>query len=114
MVWEDLPHKTRHAPADAETLVLRTHDPHEVLAALHDRRVRHVWLEGGPRLAAAFLRAGLVDEVLAYLAPALLGEGHRASGPLGITTIGDALRLEVTDVTLVGGDVRIVARPPRR
>ena len=44
-----------------------------------------VWLEGGPTLAAAFLRAGLVDEVVAYLAPALLGSGPAAVGDLGIT-----------------------------
>ena len=53
-------------------------------------------LEGGPTLAAAFLRAGLVDQIVAYVAPALLGAGvaalgrHRASA-----RIGDGVRLEV-------------------
>ena len=44
-------------------------------------------------LAGAFWRAGLVDEVLAYLAPTLLGAGPCAVGDLGITTIDDAVRL---------------------
>ena len=55
---------------------------------------QHVFLEGGPTLAAAFLRAGLVDEVVAYVAPMLLGAGRSAVGDLGITTIADALRLD--------------------
>ena len=42
----------------------------------------------GPTLAAAFLRAGLVDEVVAYVAPMLLGAGLSAVGDLGIATIG--------------------------
>jgi diaminohydroxyphosphoribosylaminopyrimidine deaminase / 5-amino-6-(5-phosphoribosylamino)uracil reductase len=93
------------------TLVLATRDPHEVLAELHAREVRQVLLEGGPTLAAAFWRAGLVDEVVAYLAPALLGAGPAAVGDLGIATIGDLARLELTEVRRVGPDVRITARP---
>jgi diaminohydroxyphosphoribosylaminopyrimidine deaminase/5-amino-6-(5-phosphoribosylamino)uracil reductase len=99
----------RQVPSDrrvlddaADTLLLRTRDPHEALAELHERERRHLLLEGGPTLAAAFLQAGLVDEVVAYVAPMLLGSGLGAVGDLGITTIGDALRLEVTDVTTLG------------
>jgi diaminohydroxyphosphoribosylaminopyrimidine deaminase/5-amino-6-(5-phosphoribosylamino)uracil reductase len=80
-----------------------------VLAALHEREVRHVWLEGGPRLAAAFVAAGYVDEVLAYLAPALLGSGVAAVADLGISSIAGTMRLDVAEVdVLPGGDVRIV------
>lgn len=88
---------------DAETLHLRTRDPHAALAELHARERRHVFLEGGPTLAAAFLRAGLVDEVVAYVAPMLLGDGPQAVAGLGIRTIGDALRPTVTDVTVLDG-----------
>ncbi len=86
----------------AETLRLETHDPHEALRLLHDRDRQHVFLEGGPTLAAAFLRAGLVDEVVAYVAPALLGAGVPAVGDLGITTIADARRLHIAEATTVG------------
>ena len=48
------------------------------------------------------MRAGLVDEVVAYVAPALLGAGTSAVGDLGISTIDDTLRLRITDVTTVG------------
>jgi len=84
-----------------------------VLRDLHDRGVRHLLLEGGPTLAGSFVRSGLVDRVVAYLAPALLGAGPAALGPAGIGTIGEALRLEPDDVTTFGPDVRITARPRR-
>ncbi len=72
------------------------------LADLFARDRQHVFLEGGPTLASAFLRAGLVDEVVTYVAPMLLGAGRSAVAELGITTIGDALHLDVTDVTVLG------------
>ena len=82
-----------------------------VLAELAARGVVHVLLEGGPSLAAAFLRAGLVDAVRAYVAPALLGAGAPAVGDLGITGIDGAARLQLLDVTRVGDDVRLDLRP---
>ena len=83
----------------------------KLFAALHARGSRSVLLEGGPTLAGAALRAGLVDRVVGYLAPALLGAGPAALGEAGISTIGQALRLDVTDVTVIGTDVRITATP---
>lgn len=85
----------------ADSLHLRTRDPRAVLDHLFALGRRHVFLEGGPTVAAAFLRAGLVDEVVAYLAPVLLGAGRSAVGDLGITTIADALHLDVGDVTVL-------------
>lgn len=111
----------RHLPASARllddtapTVVLPTRDPREALEHLWQLERRHVLLEGGPTLAAAFLREGLVDEILAYVAPVLLGAGRNAVGDLGITTIADAVRPAVTDVTVVGDDVRITLAPARR
>ncbi|MDO9454866.1 bifunctional diaminohydroxyphosphoribosylaminopyrimidine deaminase/5-amino-6-(5-phosphoribosylamino)uracil reductase RibD, partial [Nocardioides sp.] len=97
----DLPADRRVFNADAETLHVRTRDPHEALAALFARDRQHVFLEGGPTLAAAFLGAGLVDEIVVYVAPMLLGAGLSAVADLGITTIADALRPTVTDVTVL-------------
>ena len=107
--------RSRVFDAHAETLRLETQDPREALALLHARDRQHVFLEGGPHLAASFLRAGLVDEVVAYLAPTLLGAGTSAIAELGITTIADAHRLRITDVTTVGNgadaNVRITMTP---
>ncbi|MBZ4318634.1 bifunctional diaminohydroxyphosphoribosylaminopyrimidine deaminase/5-amino-6-(5-phosphoribosylamino)uracil reductase RibD [Streptomyces huiliensis] len=82
-----------------------------LLAELYGRGVRSVLLEGGPRLAGAFLAAGAVDRVVAYLAPALLGAGPAALGDAGIGTIDRALRLDVTDVVRIGPDLRVTAAP---
>ena len=99
----------------AETIRLETRDPQEALARLHDLDRRHVFLEGGPQLAATFVRAGLVDEVVAYVAPALLGAGTGAVGDLGITTIGDMVRLRIREATTVGtgaeANVRLTMTP---
>ena len=75
----ELPATAHLRDGEATTLQIDTHDPAEALRVLHDRKIRHVWLEGGPTVAGAFVRAGLVDEVIAYVAPLLLGAG--ALGP---------------------------------
>ncbi|SEE89120.1 bifunctional diaminohydroxyphosphoribosylaminopyrimidine deaminase/5-amino-6-(5-phosphoribosylamino)uracil reductase RibD [Ruania alba] len=95
-------------PGDASHRYL---DLPAVLATLHERGLRSVLLEGGPRLAGAFLAAGLVDRVVAYLAPALLGAGPPALADAGVRTIDAAHRLETVDVTTLGPDIRLTARP---
>ncbi|AEB44131.1 bifunctional diaminohydroxyphosphoribosylaminopyrimidine deaminase/5-amino-6-(5-phosphoribosylamino)uracil reductase RibD [Micromonospora maris] len=85
-----------------------------LLAALHAKGVRAVLLEGGPKLAGAFLAAGLVDRVVGYLAPRLLGAGPAALVDAGVTTIAEAIDLEITDVTQIGPDLRITALPRKR
>lgn len=85
-----------------------------LLAALHGRGVRSVLLEGGPRLAGAFLAAGLVDKVVGYLAPRLLGAGPTALLDAGVHTIAGAIDLEFVDITQVGPDLRITALPRKR
>lgn len=109
----DIPEGARVLDGSAPTLQIRDHDPVAVLEALRARDVQHVLLEGGPTLAAAFVRAGLVDAVRWYVAPALLGAGPHALASAGINSIADALRLQVTDVARVGDDVRIDARVVR-
>lgn len=80
-----------------------------VLAGLHERGVRSVLLEGGARVAASCIAADLVDEVVAHIAPALLGAGAPVLGDAGITTITEALRLTTTDVVRLGDDVAVTA-----
>jgi len=109
MGFRPIPESSKVLDLAAPTLQLATHDPAEALKTLHHQEIHHVWLEGGPTVAAAFLEAGLVDEVIAYLAPALLGSGQAAVGDLGIQTIDQALRLTPHDVTMIGTDIRIRA-----
>lgn len=108
-----LPATARVLDDAAPTLVSRAADPAGLLAELYDRDVRRVLLEGGPTLAAAFLRAGLVDEVVVHLAPKLLGAGPSLVGDLGITSIAGALTLETVEILPSGGDVQLRLRPTR-
>ncbi|WP_433855300.1 bifunctional diaminohydroxyphosphoribosylaminopyrimidine deaminase/5-amino-6-(5-phosphoribosylamino)uracil reductase RibD [Streptomyces kronopolitis] len=82
-----------------------------LLQALYAREVRSVLLEGGPTLAGAFLAAGAVDKVVGYLAPVLLGAGPAVLGDAGITTLTQALRLDVTGTERLGPDLRVTATP---
>jgi diaminohydroxyphosphoribosylaminopyrimidine deaminase/5-amino-6-(5-phosphoribosylamino)uracil reductase len=112
----DLDPGRRIFDGQAETLHLRTRDPRTALKELFARDRQHVFLEGGPTLAAAFLKAGLVDEIVTYVAPMLLGAGRNAVADLGIETIADAIHPVVTDVTILEGidgespNVRITMR----
>ena len=74
---------------DGKVLHLATRDPREALDELFSDGVRHLMVEGGSRILSAFLAAGLVDELIVYLAPTLLGSGTAALDDLGITTLAD-------------------------
>jgi diaminohydroxyphosphoribosylaminopyrimidine deaminase/5-amino-6-(5-phosphoribosylamino)uracil reductase len=106
----DVPANARVLGDSFDTLVCATRDVSKVLDELFSRDVHHVLLEGGPTLAAAFLRADLVDQVVGYVGPRLLGAGPPVIADLGIDTISKALELTVDDVCLIGGDVRWSAR----
>lgn len=118
--WQPLPVVTggRPVPADAAVrqhprplLQVPEHDPRAVLDALTGAGITSVFVEGGPTVASAFLAAGLADEVLAYLAPTLLGGARTATGDLGVATIADQRRLTVRAVERLGDDLLVVARP---
>lgn len=92
----------------------QAHDLDWVLAELWARDVRSVLVEGGASVAAAFVRAGLVDELRAHVAPVLLGEAGRPllSGD-GIATLAAAPRFTTVAVDRAGDDVLLALRPER-
>ncbi|OBF18131.1 riboflavin biosynthesis protein RibD [Mycobacterium kubicae] len=106
----DIPPDAKVLNDDSRTMVIRTHEPVEVLRALSDRT--DVLLEGGPTLAGAFLRAGGINRILAYVAPILLGGPVTAVDDVGVTTIAHALRWQFDAVEQVGPDLllSLVAR----
>ena len=96
---------------DGENLGGESPNEPSVLAELRELGVHRVFVEGGPTIASAFLRLHLVDEILVYLAPTLLGGGRLAVGDLGVATIADQRRLQVASVDRLGDDLLITARP---
>lgn len=94
---------------DEHAIHCATHDPVDVLATLQEREVRTLIVEGGATVTSAFVRAGVVDEIHAYVAPVLLGAGPAAVQDLGIDTMGGVLRSSSVTVTPLGVDTLITA-----
>ena len=83
-----------------------------LMTHLAERGVNEVHTECGPTLAGALLGSGLVDEVVVYLAPALLGDAARGMFTLPtVAAMHDRIRLEITAVARMGDDLRIDALP---
>jgi len=88
--------------------------PHEVLAELRRRGCVQVLVEGGPTVAGAFHRAGVVDRYVVYLAPTLLGGDDGLplfSGP-GTATLAGAWRGRIEALTRLGDDLRLDVAGP--
>lgn len=83
----------------------------DLLDRLRELGAHRVFVEGGPTLASSFVRAGLVDEVLVYIAPTLLGGDRLALGDVGVSTITQQRRLEVASVERIGDDLLVIGRP---
>ncbi|MEQ1814060.1 MAG: bifunctional diaminohydroxyphosphoribosylaminopyrimidine deaminase/5-amino-6-(5-phosphoribosylamino)uracil reductase RibD [Candidatus Nitrotoga sp.] len=86
----------------------------DLSAALRDLAARgcnEILLEAGSKLNGAFLRAGVIDEFVLYIAPQLLGDMARGIAQLGeLTTLDQRVELNWRDVRNVGKDLRVVAR----
>lgn len=118
MGLRDVPEDASVRGTDGRFVHLPTRDPSEALRMLFDQGVRHVMVEGGSSILSTFLQAHLVDELIVYLAPTLLGSGTPALNDLGITTLADAQRWSWDDagggaVRTLGEDLRLHLRSPR-
>ncbi len=84
-----------------------------VLSTLNAREINEVWTEAGATLAGSLIAADLVDELVVYLAPMLLGSEGRPLAALQIGRLLDASRWQATDLRQIGPDIRIMLRPLR-
>lgn len=88
-----------------ETVLYKQMEPDAVLDALGERGVNMLLVEGGAGIYHAFLEAGLVDELVVYVAPIVCGAAGRPM--LDLPLAGGSLVLRRADVRLVGSDVRL-------
>jgi diaminohydroxyphosphoribosylaminopyrimidine deaminase/5-amino-6-(5-phosphoribosylamino)uracil reductase len=95
----------------APTVHYETRSIHGALAELWARGVRHVWVEGGPKVASKFVKLGLVDEFLIYQAALLIGGDRTSLRNIGVETMVEAVQLEYKEVRMLGNDVFIRAVP---
>lgn len=102
--------------ARAERVVLPERDGrldlHAALAELARREVNELHVEAGPTLSGALLAAGLVDELLLYQAPVLLGDSARPLVQLPpLASMAERWKLRVLDRRVLGADLRLRLRP---
>ncbi len=83
-----------------------------LLALLANREANEVHVEAGARLCGSLLRAALVDEIVLYVAPHIMGDNARGLFALpGLATMRDRIELDIRDVRSIGNDLRITAMP---
>lgn len=96
-----------HVPVEGGLFDLRA-----VLQLLGARGINEVQVEAGATLAGAFLEAGLVDELLLYIAPVVLGgQARPLFGGLDVGSMVERIELQVVDTRRLGEDIRVLLRP---
>jgi diaminohydroxyphosphoribosylaminopyrimidine deaminase/5-amino-6-(5-phosphoribosylamino)uracil reductase len=103
----------RDVPADfnlndgvSETIYVKSHKVEDLLTALEGTAVNQVLVEAGPGLGSALMAAGVIDEVVIYQAPIVLGEGKNWIENIGVTTIADARKLTLISTQEIGPDIK--------
>ena len=87
-------------------------DLHALLALLANQRVNEVLVESGPTLSGAMLQAGLIDELVIYVAPKIMGDAARGLLTLpGLDRLDAAIEVDISDVRAIGRDWRVTAVP---
>jgi diaminohydroxyphosphoribosylaminopyrimidine deaminase/5-amino-6-(5-phosphoribosylamino)uracil reductase len=86
-------------------------DLHGLLQTLAQRGCNEVLVEAGATLAGLFLQQALVDELVIYMAPTLMGSTARPLFQLPFDTMNQAQPLVITDVRAMGNDWRFTATP---
>jgi diaminohydroxyphosphoribosylaminopyrimidine deaminase/5-amino-6-(5-phosphoribosylamino)uracil reductase len=93
--------------SDAQTILIKSRDFKELSSLAIDRGFNQLLIESGPTFGTALLSADLIDEIILFQAPTFLGAGKPSIGELGITNIAGRLDFEITDVEVIGADVKI-------
>ncbi|MFA1645078.1 MAG: bifunctional diaminohydroxyphosphoribosylaminopyrimidine deaminase/5-amino-6-(5-phosphoribosylamino)uracil reductase RibD, partial [Enterobacteriaceae bacterium] len=101
---------SRTWPEGVRTLIVPEHNGHldlvVLMMQLGRQQVNSIWVEAGPTLAGALLQAGLVDELIVYVAPKLLGNDARGLFVLpGLEKLADAPQLKFSEIRPIGPDI---------
>jgi diaminohydroxyphosphoribosylaminopyrimidine deaminase / 5-amino-6-(5-phosphoribosylamino)uracil reductase len=91
----------------AKTKVIESRDFTELLDFVKSEGFNQVLVEAGPNFGSAMLAAGLIDEIVIYIAPAILGNGLSSITDLGIKSIDDKLQLSLISQQIIDQDIKI-------
>jgi len=106
----DLPSESNVFDSAAETVPVKSRDLKVLVEKLDELGVNQVFVEAGSKLASAMMAAGLLDELVIYQAPALLGSGKSFYSNDFESTIEDQMRLEHISTEVLAGDIKSVYR----
>ena len=93
--------------SDAETVIISSRNAEDLIEFANQRGFNQLLIESGPTFGTALLREGLVDEIVLFQAPTFLGSGTPSIGDLGITNLSGRLDFEISDVEILGADLKI-------
>jgi len=85
-------------------------DPDDVLRQIQEHGRTGVLIEGGPVTVAHFMQAGLVDELVLYIAPKVFGDGKSWIGTFGLSNLSDSPTFELARVEPIGSDIKLLYR----
>jgi diaminohydroxyphosphoribosylaminopyrimidine deaminase/5-amino-6-(5-phosphoribosylamino)uracil reductase len=91
---------------ESETIFVKSRNVETLLKSFAGSAVNQVLVEAGPTLGTALLMAGVIDEILIYQAPILLGAGKSWVGDLGIDTLAKAAPLHLISTIQIGPDLK--------
>ena len=111
-------HKRALEEAGAEVLMLDSHDGRinleQMLEILATKDCNDVLLETGATLAGSMTQQGLVDELIVFMAPTLMGSSARPLLDMPFASMSEKLNLNITDIRAVGNDWKITAFPTKK
>ena len=94
----------------AKTVQIKSRDLNELVSKLNELDINQVFVEAGTTLASAMVAGGLMDELVIYQAPALLGSGKSFFADESKSTIEDQMRLEHISTEVLAGDIKSIYR----
>jgi diaminohydroxyphosphoribosylaminopyrimidine deaminase/5-amino-6-(5-phosphoribosylamino)uracil reductase len=99
---------------DAPTELIKSQDLSALINFVNQAGFNRVLVEAGPTLGSALLAAGLIDEVILYIAPTIFGSGTNSIADLGIATISDRLDLVLIANEVIGVDLKLTYQIPHK
>jgi diaminohydroxyphosphoribosylaminopyrimidine deaminase/5-amino-6-(5-phosphoribosylamino)uracil reductase len=102
----EIPSRAKIFSSGAETIVIQNRDFKELTTLVNQRGFNRIFVEAGPGLGSALFAAGLIDEILLYQAPTLLGSDRRFTQGLNISDISEQIRLSSEEISEFDGDLK--------
>ncbi len=103
--------KTRHFTKNNTPINNGKIDLKRLLKSLYKDNINHILLEAGATLVGVMLDMGLIDELVIYTAPIIMGKNSKSAFGLNIANLSDAVRLDINSIVAVGNDLKIIATP---